>query len=97
MERRVSRFFVTNTGAKVEGFRFGYVQQYAGGIALIEEVIMKELAEAASFVQQALQIGSMEEVWGMNIYEFCRAVVEARRKQAQDAERLEKQKTKWQT
>ena len=71
------------------------MQSYAGGMALIEEVIMKELAEAASFVQQALQIGSLDEVWGMNIYEFCRAVVEARRKQAQDADRLEKQKTKW--
>jgi hypothetical protein len=97
MERRVSRFFPPDTGAKVDGFRFGYVQQYAGGLALIEEVITKEIAEAAAFVQQALNIGSMDEVWGMNIYEFCRAVTEARRKQAQDAERLEKQKVKWQT
>ena len=62
-------------------------------MALIADVIEKEAMEAAAYVQAALKV-SMDEILGMNIYEFCRLHQQARKAQAEEAERLRRQEKK---
>lgn len=66
-------------------------------MALISEVVDKEIMEAAVFVQGQLRLSSVSDVLAMNIYEFCRLHQEARKSQAREAEALKKQERKWQT
>lgn len=66
-------------------------------MALIADVVEKELMEAAVFVQAQLRLSSVSAVMGMNIFEFCRLFSEARKAQAREAEALKKQQKKWQT
>lgn len=68
-------------------YRFGFVQEYEGRMALVDEVIEKEAMEAAAYVHQALKT-SITEILEMNIYEFCRLHQQARKTQAEEAERL---------
>lgn len=78
-------------------YRFGFVQEYEGKMALVADVIEKEIMEGAVFVQAQMRLSSVSEALSMNIYEFCRLFSEARKSQAREAAAIRKQEKKWQT
>lgn len=63
-------------------------------LVLVAEVIQKEAADAVLFIQQALGLASVNDVWESNVYDFCRLFQQAKAIHEEKVRQIEKAKAK---
>lgn len=90
MERNVARFFPTANASRRQVEKWGFVQRDGQNLVLIRDAIQKEVADSVLFIQQSLELSSVNEVWQTNIYDFCRLMQQAQALHAQKLRAIEK-------
>ena len=63
-------------------------------LVFIAEVVQKETADAVLFIQQALGLASVNDVWESNVYDFCRLFQQAKAIHEEKVRQIEKAKAK---